>query len=82
MEPMPISIRPAGEQDADAIARIVNQASRGRALLGARGPDERHGCPRAHAKGALLVAAEGETAVGCVYVEVRGDHGSIRDAGG
>jgi ribosomal protein S18 acetylase RimI-like enzyme len=77
MEPMPISIRPAAEQDADAIARIVNQAYEVERffVLGDRtSAMDVLGHMR---KGTLFVAAEGETVVGCVQVEINGVRGSF-----
>jgi len=77
MESLPINIRPADEQDADAIARIVNQAYEVERffVLGDRtSPSD---VRRHMRKGLLLVAAEGWTVIGCVYVEVNGDRGSF-----
>jgi len=74
---MPITIRHAGAADAEAVARIVNQAYEVERffVLGDRtSPAD----VLAHLRrGVLLVAKEGETVVGCVFVQGHGDRGSF-----
>jgi len=74
---MPITIRHAGEADAEAVARIVNQAYEVERffVLGDRTSSQD---VLAHVRrGILLVATEGEATVGCVYAEIHGDRGSF-----
>ena len=74
---MPISIRHAGDTDADAVARIVNQAYEVERVF-VRGDRTNPADVLAHmGNGVLLVAAEGGATVGCIYVEVHDDRGSF-----
>ena len=74
---MPITIRHAGAADAEAVARIVNQAYEVERffVLGDRTSSQD---VLAHVRrGILLVATEGEETVGCVHAEIHGDRGSF-----
>jgi predicted N-acetyltransferase YhbS len=74
---MSITLRPGAEQDAPAIARIVNQAYEVERffVLGDRTtPDDVVAHMR---RGVFLVAVESDRLVGSVYVEIDDDRGSF-----
>jgi GNAT superfamily N-acetyltransferase len=70
-----ISIRMATESDAATVTRLVNDAFVVERFFIERDRTNAEEVRRLMSKGVFLLAEDGPVAVGCVYVEVRGERG-------
>jgi N-acetylglutamate synthase-like GNAT family acetyltransferase len=70
-----ISIRTASERDAEAIARLVNTAFLVEQFFIERDRTNPATVRGLMEKGKFLLAEDGASLVGCVYTELRGEHG-------
>jgi predicted N-acetyltransferase YhbS len=71
--PQGLKIRPANEDDADALASLINDAFRSERFFSDEDRTNPAGVRDYMQKGIFLVAEAGLDIVGCVYLEPRGD---------
>ena len=72
-----ISIRSAGKDDVDAIVRLVNKAFLVELFFIERDRTDPETIRALMEKGKFLLSEEGPNLLGCVYVELRGEHGYL-----